>query len=219
MKNILFFAVLLVVFSCGNSTQKNENDGSDSLRSSDKIKQSDSSELRPNVSGPGTIDPMLSAYSMVIDSLKAGNFQGLISFIHPEKGLRFSPTTNVKKSDLLFTREQFLELVKDKTVKKVWGTYDGSGDPIKLTFSDYYKKFIFDKDFSKPDTMSVDNFIGGGNTVNNVKEFYTGARTADFHFKGTAKNNYMDWSTLRLVVEMKDGKLFLVGIVHDQWSI
>jgi hypothetical protein len=157
-------------------------------------------------------------YLQVITLLKQKKFNSLSEMIHPEKGLRFSPYAFVSKKDPVF---MFMDSAgfAGGTEKYSWGNYDGSGMPIKLSLSEYFKKFIFDKDYSNAPVVKENEFTGSGNTKNNTREFYPKAETVDFHFPGTEKSNNMDWSTLRLVFEKEGNNYFLVGIIHDQWTI
>ncbi|MBK8311687.1 MAG: hypothetical protein IPL04_13125 [Chitinophagaceae bacterium] len=39
-------------------------------------------------------------------------------------------------------------------------------------------------------------------------------------FPGSIKKfDGMDWRSIRLVFKIKDGKYFLVGVIHDEWTI
>ncbi len=62
-------------------------------------------------------------------------------------------------------------------------------------------------------------FIGRSNTSNNNFEIYSNAIIVEFHFSGfDSKYEGMDWESLRLVFEEKDGTWYLIGIIHDQWT-
>jgi len=47
----------------------------------------------------------------------------------------------------VFTKDQLKNLMESEEVY-IWGEYDGSGDPIKLTFAQYFDKFVYDHDFA-----------------------------------------------------------------------
>jgi hypothetical protein len=51
-------------------------------------------------------------------------------------------------------------------------------------------------------------------------EVYPDATVVEFHFPGfEEKYEGMDWKSLRVVVEKLDNKWYVVGIIHDQWTI
>jgi len=102
----------------------------------------------------------------------------------------------------------------------VWGAYDGTGDPINLTFEGYYNKFIYDVDFANAKIIGNNTVVGHGNSLINISEVYPGAVFIEYHFPGfDPQYNGMDWRSLRLIFEEKDGAWYIVGIVHDQWTI
>jgi hypothetical protein len=152
----------------------------------------------------------------VILALKNKDMIKLAGFVHPQKGVRFSPYAYVDfKADLVFSRSQVENLFKDKT-KYLWGYYDGSGEPINLTFAEYFEKFIYDRDFLNAKKISYNQTIGKGNTINNSFEVYPGAVIIEYHFPGfDPQREGTDWESLRLV--FKEGHL--VGIIHDLWTI
>jgi hypothetical protein len=82
------------------------------------------------------------------------------------------------------------------------------------------EKFVYDVDFIKPEKRSVNKFISGGNSLNNLDSVYKDCDFTESHFSGFEKKyGGMDWRTLRLVFKERNGKYFLVGVVHDQWTI
>lgn len=176
-------------------------------------------------SKPSPIEPTKVTLSVeeaakeVVNLLKDKNFEELSNFVHPTKGIRFSPYTYVNlEKDLVFKKEEIKNLNLDPK-KYTWGAYDGSGFPINLTFSEYYKKFIYDKDFALTKQISVNRRVGQGNTINNIPEAYPKASYVEFYVPGSSEMEGMDWGSLRLVFEQVEGKWYLVGIVHNQWTI
>ena len=98
--------------------------------------------------------------------------------------------------------------------------FDGSGEPINLTFEAYFERFIYDADFARPHAIGYNEIIGAGNTINNIAEVYPNAVTIEYHFEGFDPTFAgLDWRSLRLVLEGKEGTWYLVGIVHDEWTI
>ncbi|TMV49489.1 hypothetical protein FE783_13355 [Paenibacillus mesophilus] len=158
----------------------------------------------------------------VVQALKEKDMNKLARMVHPDKGIRFSPYGYVDADkDLTFKPAAIGKLFEDNNVYE-WGTYDGSGEPIKLKFAEYYAKFIYDADFAKAPQTSVNKTIGKGNMANNMSEAYPAARYdfVEYHYSGFDKKfEGMDWKSLRLVFEKDGSRLLLVGIVHDQWTI
>jgi hypothetical protein len=155
----------------------------------------------------------------IINLIKEKDMAELSNYIHPTKGLRFTAYGHIDDEDQVFNANQLADSLNNSQTF-TWGRYDGTGDPIDLSFGDYYDKFIYDEDFSSPHIIGINIIVGEGNTLNNIEEFYPNAEFIEFHFKGfDPQYEGMDWKSLRLVFEEENGNLYLVGIIHDQWTI
>ncbi|UEQ78490.1 hypothetical protein [Chryseobacterium arthrosphaerae] len=154
----------------------------------------------------------------VLMTLKNKDYKAFTSWIHPEKGIRFSMYAFVNtKEDKHFSKADFEKYQPTKTLF-TWGAHDGSGDPYKATINDYLGKWVFSKDFTASQ-YSLNKFIGGGNSLNNLKEIYPKDDFTENYIKGTQKYGEMDWKTVRFVFEEFQGKYYLVAVVNDQWTI
>ena len=156
----------------------------------------------------------------VMELIKAKEMASLGSYIHPSQGLRLTPYFYIDpQSDQVFTAEEVAGLNENTTVFN-WGNYDGTGDTISLSFSDYYNEFIYDEDFISPDLIGNNIPIGSGNTIDNVGQVYPDGHFVEFHFPEIhSQFEGIDWRSLRLVFEQDNGLWYLVGIVHGQWTI
>lgn len=165
-------------------------------------------------------ESILSESLKVVGLLKNLDMAGLSSHAHPTKGIRFSPYAYVDvSSDLIFAPAQVAAAWGDPQILN-WGLYDGSGEPIQKTFEDYYGEFVYDVDFASPHMIGNNVIIGTGNMINNVAQAYPDGVFVEFHFTGfDPQYGGMDWRSLRLVFEDVGGTWYLVGIVHDEWTI
>jgi len=154
--------------------------------------------------------------------LKNKNYSAFANYIHPVSGIRFSPYGYVDTlSHLRFSREKFIATAKDDNQEMiVWGEFDGTGDAIKMTLNNYMQRFVYDVDFVKPEKRTVNDFVAAGNSLNNLSSVYKDCDFTESYFSGFKKEYAgMDWKSLRLVFKERNGKFFLVGIVHDEWTI
>lgn len=156
----------------------------------------------------------------ILKLLKSKNYKGLAQYIHPVKGIRLSPYGYVNvNEDMIIRAEQIDNMSKDPQTK-VWGTYDGTGDTIQLSFKEYFDKFVYDVDFLNAEYLSVNRSLAQGNSLNNISEIYPGATFTESYFSGFDKRyDGMDWRALRLVFEKHASKHYLVAVIHDQWTI
>ena len=155
----------------------------------------------------------------ILGALKQRNTALLSRWIHPEWKLHFSPYGYIDKPDGQTLDSSALQTLLKKGTVVYWVPYDGSGDPIDLTLKDYLDGFVLDRDFVQAPAIAVDSIMGHGNTLLNMKEAYPEARFVEYYFPGTEAMGYMDWKTLRLLFQQRDGKLWLVCIAHDEWTI
>ncbi|MDF2925047.1 MAG: Lipoprotein LpqB, GerMN domain [Paenibacillaceae bacterium] len=160
------------------------------------------------------------AAAKAVAALKGKDMKTLASLVHPDKGVRISPYSFVDtKNHLVFTPEQVSKLA-DASDAKVWGSYDGTGDPIKLTPLEYYDKFLYNHDYAAAEKISLDQTMGKGNSINNIQEVYPGSHYAEYYFSGfDPKLEGMDWASLTFVFEEKDGAWYLTGLVNGRWTI
>ena len=171
---------------------------------------------------PANKDSVLSAMTKeVLTLFKNKDYERLDSFIHPEEGIRFSPYgTVLPKEDKKFSRAEFKDLITANRNKKIeWCSYDGSGNPILLTPGEYFGKFVYDGNFLNPQKAGVNIKFGTGNSINNLKTAYPGAEFTENYLDGTKKKGGVDWRSVRLVYKLENGRYYLVGIIHDQWTI
>ncbi|MDP5273526.1 hypothetical protein [Chengkuizengella axinellae] len=165
-------------------------------------------------------DLILNKANEVILLLKNENMAQLSSYVHPNNGVRISPYPFVNvNSDLVFSANQISTFMTDNNVY-TWGSYDGSGEPIQLTPSDYYNAFIYSADFANPEQISYNQILGAGNMIQNKVSVYPNANIVEFYFSGfDPQYNGMDWQSLSLVFEEYDGDWYLVGMIKGAWTI
>ncbi len=163
-------------------------------------------------------DEIASRAAEIIWAIKNHDMLAWAETVDTHQGVRFSPYTYVDVDrDLVFMPVPFSMLWEDTTVY-LWGTYAGSGDPIELTFQEFYSEFLYDVGFARPDKVGYDEFIGWGSMINNIKEVYPSAVVVEYHFEGSEQYGYLDWRSLRLVL-MEEGDVWhLLGVVSDEWT-
>lgn len=174
-----------------------------------------------NVIAPSKDSILLKLTSEVLTAFKNKDYNVLAELVHPVIGVRFSPYAYIDTAhDKILTVDMMRKQADPKNQDKIlWGTIDPTDEPINRTIDDYVKEFVYDVDFLHPEKQKVNHFIGSGTTQNNLLAVYEGADFTESHFSGFDKQyEGMDWRSLRLVFKLKDGKYFLVGVVHDEWT-
>ena len=155
-----------------------------------------------------------------IGFVQVEDFIALSDYVHPIKGVRFSPYTFVDvENDVVLSAEELKNILADSRLFE-WGSYDGSGEPISKPFQGYFDEFIYDQEFFSAPEVSYNEPLGTGNTVDNVSEVYPDSIIAEYYFEGfDPEYEGMDWASLKLVFEKYENEWYLVGIIHDSWTI
>jgi hypothetical protein len=168
----------------------------------------------------GDLPEQLTDLSMrIAAALKEADYNRLAPIIHPDLCLRFSPYPHLRTSDLTFCPEQLAELPGSINLFN-WGQYDGSGEPIELSFDAYHQRFVYDQDYLQPQVVGLNQEVSSGNAINNIPIIFPSGIFVEYHFPGfDPQYGGMDWRSLRMVFIQKDGNWYLVALVHGEWTI
>jgi len=222
----LFISIGLVFIACKDKSK--EPSGQDIDRKADSLLKKADSLLKVKDFGDSIQlahrkdSILLKTTQNILTILKNKNYLAFANYIHPVEGLRFSPYGHIDTlRHIKLSRQKFIaQAAKSEQDIIVWGEFDGTGDPIKMTLHNYMQRFVYDVDFAKPENRTVNEFIGSGNSLNNLDSVYKNCDFTESHFSGFEKKyEGHDWRTLRLVFKERNGKYFLVAIVHDEWTI
>lgn len=221
MKHTLFILIALLLWSC-NSTTENT---TEEIRTeeSNKIKAQDDSTLIDSNDGETTEKKDIKTIGKVL--LKAfsdKNYSMLAPYLKDENSVvLFAPylyidTTRAQE----LTLEELKQYDKEKKILD-WGWYDGSGDAIELSVSDYVDRFVYDVDYlNETDTITMNHVHFKGNSLNNISEVFPESNY--IHFYRAPKDpelGEMDWRSIIFVFEEFDKKYYLKAVVHNEWTI
>lgn len=165
---------------------------------------------------------LLKTTQHILTMLKNKNYSAFANYIHPVEGIRFSPYGFVDTvHDIKLSKQKFInEAGKPVQDMVTWGEFAGTGDPIRMSLNNYMQRFVYDVDFVKPEKREVNKFIGSGNSLNNLLSVYRDCDFTESHFSGfEEKYQGLDWKSLRLVFKERNKRFYLIGIVHDEWTI
>lgn len=202
----LFFSLLflLMIFSCNDHSKNKE-----------QVPGSTDSAAKLTVLNKDSV--LLSTGNKILSILKNKHYDSLTAYF--ADSVHFSPYGFIGSGWQTLSAADFTKLLSGN--KKIsWGAYDGSDDSIDFTVKQYMDKFVYNADFLNAEKTAIDSFIGAGNSLNNLKQAYPGTRFIEYYFSGfEEKYGGMDWTSLRLVFKEREGKYYLVAVVHDQWTI
>ena len=155
----------------------------------------------------------------VLCALENKDYTALSSYIS-KNGVRFTPYSTVDPvSDLILTSSQISSAALNME-SYVWGVEDGSGDPIRMTISDYMAKYVYDAAYTLAPRIGINQIVQSGNAKENVAEVYPDDQFVEFNFPGLdPEAEGLDWCSIKLVVSSEEGGLKLVGLIHSEWTI
>lgn len=157
----------------------------------------------------------------IMRALKNRDMRKLSTFVHPRRGVLFSPYVYVdRKMSRVLSRQQLISLYRSNR-RLVWGEEDGSGDPIRMTFRRYFNAFVYQQDLLRGRVSYNVEKPQGGNTVSNLWEHYPRAIIVGYHHDGVTgpEGGAMDWQSLYLVFEKVGNNWYLVAVANDEWTI
>lgn len=168
---------------------------------------------------PAQAEKIIAARSQgVITALRNRQMNQLAYYVDSRRGLRFSPYAHATKNDRRFSRSRVRRLGRSDSRYR-WGSYDGTGDPIRLSWRDYYFKFVYGRDYAAVQKVNYNRVGQRGNTLNNLHDFYPGSIVVEYHTPDLQNKGGMDWKSLWLVFQPRGTTWYLAGIANDQWTI
>lgn len=230
MKKLLIIFMAVMLLAAGSSgcsiNIKIDEKEKEVAEETDNEEKTENNETEYELTEEGIIKPEYArnlieeTAAELVNALSKKDFDKVSAFVHPEKGVRFTPYTNVSvDKDVVLSQDEVKDFFNDKTTY-VWGHYDGRGDEISLTPSKYYDEFIYSEDFKNAEAVGYNEVLSSGNMAENQFEVYQNAIIVEYYFPGFNPDfGGADWKSLRLVFEEYEGVWKLTGIIHNQWTI
>ncbi len=155
----------------------------------------------------------------IVSAIATKDYSRLASQAHPKGGLRFSPYPYIDTASHQQLDRLAITLMAKANESLYWGKQDGTGNPIRLKFDDYYQKFIYNKPYLDADTIGYDEVVGGGNAIYNYKEVYPGSIMVEYFIAGGNPDfGGMDWGSLIMIFVEYEGSWYLRNLGHGQWT-
>lgn len=176
--------------------------------------------VRPSpTASPDVETTVRSRATVAVTALKAKDFTTLSTLAHPAKGVRFSPYAFVDTARHVVLDAATIRLGFANTKVYLWGHTSGKGDPMEWNFEQYYTRQIYNKDYAASRDVGYERHPQRGNSIDNSATAYPQGRSVDYYLPSTDPNTTLDWGALRLVFEEQGGTWYLVGVIHDEWTI
>jgi len=230
---LIGITVLLVVtftacrlIDSNDSNLKNDENNTETEATDEKDIEKETEKIEYEYTEEGIIKPEIAekvikeTSDKLINAISTKDVETILEYVHPVKGVRFTPYTNVSvEKDVVFNIEKIKEFFNDQEVY-LWGYYDGRGNEIYLTPTNYYEEFLYTEDFINAEEIGYNEVLSSGNSAENQFEVYENAIVVEYYFSGfNPEFGGADWKSIRLVFEEYEGSWKLVGIINNQWTI
>ncbi len=154
----------------------------------------------------------------VLVTIKNKEMQRLATFVHPQRGVRFSTYSWVDRDDKWLSKRQVAALAKVDR-RSVWFEADEAGTRMRMTAREYFEKWLYDRDYLKAREVTYNTQHKRSNTIPNVLGFYPRAIVVEYYDPATDPETEQRWDTLWLVFEKLGKEWYLVGVVKDSPTI
>lgn len=189
----------------------------------EKIREFESLIQTPTIGMPvqsGTNEPLTieGLAEMAFRMIQEKDFLSLAQMVHPELGLRISPNLYIElDSNLVFKKDEVAAFGSDERIYS-WGIRSALAYDTPMTVDEYWNEYVI---LPEPNGLWSDyeDFTERwAHTIDNIAEAYPGLEFVDYYHPGTEERLYSDFRSLRLVFSPLGEDLYLVGIVHDEWT-
>ncbi len=158
----------------------------------------------------------------VVRALQANDTRALAAFVHPTRGVRFSPYVHADAGERVIQRAQMPYLANHPR-KWRWGTYDGEGGDMLLTWNDFRRRALVRRSYlplaSSGAREDFNRLSQNGNVPNNLLDVYPGAIFTRYYLEGADPTfGGLDWRALFLAWRPVGGTWYLVGVANDEWT-
>lgn len=119
----------------------------------------------------------------VIQAIAARDFNLIATYVEPARGVRFSPFPTIDLETNPILSQQDLRLAWEDRKPRVWGESDSSGEPIRINFQAYYRKYIYDRDYARAPVIRFNQFAARSTDRNNFWEIYPECLLVEYFFR------------------------------------
>lgn len=154
-----------------------------------------------------------------LTALAGGDFEKLQLFMHPTKGTVFSATPFIDMTESVQPMPNDLLTLTASSEKFVWGIGEATGEPIELSFAEYYHQYITSVNYRESYIEVNYGLIPNrGNASLNYKELFPTTIAVEYFYPGTETYEGLDYSSLILVFEKYEESYYLVAVMNSYWT-
>ena len=163
-------------------------------------------------------DPAVTELLSRLQTAIAGQDEALLGeLVHPTRGLRLR--LNWWNKEIIVREADIDDIFRNRNRDAVaWGVADGSGEPIRGTFSEVMLPLL-ERDYLGATQWACDQILSGptaGMVI--LPEGYEAVHTYSAHRPAPAEQEF-DWGTWVIGVERWEGRYYVSYLIHYHWEI
>lgn len=219
------YSIILILLTCSFlliACTKNDNNSVEDEKKPEQEENNGANTIPENTEDEPEESESLNVEEIsneIIEAIIDKDMKTIAKYVHPEKGLLFSPYIYVEEDAVVIDKKDIQTLLKSNHVFN-WGLYDGKGTPIQLTATDYFDAFLDMTPYLEPDEILIDLLQERGNTLNNIDEKFPNSKVIEYYYDGSEEFSGIDWSSVLFIYdEVENGMYNLRAIIRDMWTI
>ena len=184
----------------------------------DAMQQLAREKVRNLPDGGGAEDEDVVLWSLM--ALQNADFDRLSALVHPTKGALFSADPQIEEAWCTHVMPDTLKRVFEADSPLLWGVSGITGEPIELSVQAYLAQHINRVNYRESHVgVQYGLVTARGNAPLNYREFFPEATAVEFFYPGTRAVEGKDFSSLILLFETYEGRVYLVGVLSNYWMV
>lgn len=184
----------------------------------DAMQQLAREKVRNTPDGGGAEDEDMVLWSLM--ALQNADLDRLSALVHPVKGALFSADPQIEEVWCTHVMPDTVKRVFEEDASLLWGISGITGEPIQLGFDAYLQHHVNRVNYRE-------SFIGvqyglvtaRGNAPLNYRALFPEATAVEFFYPGTQAVEGRDFSSLILLFETYEDRVYLVGVLSNYWMV
>jgi hypothetical protein len=168
--------------------------------------------------GGGAEDEDVVLWTLI--ALQNKDLDRLSALVHPVKGALFSADPQIDEPYSTHVMPDTLKRVFQTDENLLWGVSGITGEPIELSFEAYATHYLNRVNYRESFIRVSHGLVTArGNAPLNHKTFFPEAIPVEFFYPGTEAVEGKDFSSLILLFEKHEGRVYLVGVLNNFWMV
>ena|GEM_PF-1749209 len=149
----------------------------------------------------------------VVLALKNNDVKALASYVHPGRGVRFSPYGFGVEERVWWPRQ--VAALGQNAHTYDWGRAATSGKPLRLTWQEYRRRFIYNGNFAATREVRLHSLQEQPFNQPELNSTYAGGLVVEYHLPGHRTLKWRDARSLWMVWQPSGGVWYLTAVANQ----